>query len=132
MKKFFSTSALFVFSLVLLFSKSSSANESSTLVGKCDFSNGVRYEIYYTDRVSRGNHIVQVEAYVDDEHMTQEWVAMGWDKVDDEDAFVISRTFGLALVDGDTNSNTLFAPGMPSEKLHCVNNLTPFLKDFPK
>lgn len=112
------------------FAKSNKSSKG-VVIGKCDHRNGLRYKITYTPRVEKGRRIVMVEASVEgeSERQKQKWYAVGWDQVNGEKAFVIARNFGLALVDGDSDKNVLFAPGMPADPIHCINNLKPVLKD---
>lgn len=130
MKKYLNA-ALVVFALG--FSLSSEAATKRTLIGECNHINGLRYKIYYTNRTEKRQHIVQVDASVDGEPeiQTQKWYAQGWDSANGSKAFIIARKFGLAMVNGDSNLNALFAPGIPSEPIHCKNDLKPVLKDFP-
>ena len=125
-------------SIALLCSNSALASSAkkNILIASCSDINGLSIKAYYTKRVSKdGRHLVKVDLESEGQHTVQDWSVVGWQKNENGLAtLVIANHFGLALVDGKTESSSFIAPVEPGESpdtLHCDNNLAPVLKDFP-
>lgn len=100
------------------------------LIGECEVGD-MKVKITYAHRIRRGARQVKVNFSAQGETSQQYWTALGWDMVENQRVFIIANKFGLSLVDGDTKDNSMFMAGVSSEKVHCKNDLTPLLRDFP-